>query len=72
MVKGILVVVRGILFSVKGILISVRGILISVRGILISVTETNWNTVRWNRREKMKCRRWQNFNQIGAEMQAFA
>ena len=65
MVKGILVVVRGILFSVKGILISVRG-------ILISVTETNWNTVRWNRREKMKCRRWQNFNQIGAEMQAFA
>ena len=65
MVKGILVVVRGILFSVKGILISVRG-------ILISVTETNWNTVRWNRREKMKCRRWQNFNQTGAEMQAFA
>ena len=65
MVKGILVVVRGILFSVKGILISVRG-------ILISVTETNWNTVRWNRREKIKCRRWQNFNQIGAEMQAFA
>ena len=65
MVKGILVVVRGILFSVKGILISVRG-------ILISVSETNWNTVRWNRREKMKCRRWQNFNQIGAEMQAFA
>ena len=65
MVKGILVVVRGILFSVKGILISVWG-------ILISVTETNWNTVRWNRREKMKCRRWQNFNQIGAEMQAFA
>ena len=47
MVKGILVVVRGIIFSVKGILISVRG-------ILISVTETNWNTVRWNRREKMK------------------
>ena len=65
MVKLILVVVRGILFSVKGILISVRG-------ILISDTETNWNTVRWNRREKMKCRRWQNFNQIGAEMQAFA
>ena len=65
MVKGVLVVVRGILFSVKGILISVRG-------ILISVTETNWNTVRWNRREKMKCRRCQNFNQIGAEMQAFA
>ena len=65
MVKGILVVVRGILFSVKEILISVRG-------ILISVTETNWNTVRCNRCEKMKCRRWQNFNQIGAEMQAFA
>ena len=65
MVKGILVVVRGLLFSVKGILISVRG-------ILISVTETNWNTVRWNRREKIKCRKWQNFNQIGAEMQAFA
>ena len=65
MVQGILVVVRGILFSVKGILISVRG-------IQISVTETNWNTVRWNRGEKMKCRRWQNFNQIEAEMQAFA
>ena len=65
MVQGILVVVRGILFSVKGILISVRG-------ILISVTKTNWNTVRGNRREKIKCRRWQNFNQIGAEMQAFA
>ena len=65
MVKGISVVVRGILFSVKGILISVRG-------ILISVTETNWNIVRWNRRGKMKCRKWQNFNQIGAEMQAFA
>ena len=47
LVQGILVVVRGILFSVKGILISVRG-------ILISVTETNWNTVRGNRREKNK------------------
>ena len=65
MVQGILVVVRGILFSVKGILISVRG-------ILISVTETNWNTIRGNICEKKKCRRWQNFNQIGAEMQAFA